>query len=70
MLCCVRTWPRFRRGRPDGAASSAACTCARATPVRVREGDATGYGIMERIISGVWPDLGLGVESDHRVSYT
>jgi hypothetical protein len=36
----------------------------------VREGDATGYGIMESIISGVWPDLGLAAESDHRVSYT
>jgi hypothetical protein len=30
----------------------------RDTPVRVREGDATAYGIMESIISGVWPDLG------------
>ena len=42
----------------------------RDTPVRVRESDATGYGIMESIISGVWPDLGLGAESDHPVSYT
>jgi hypothetical protein len=38
-------------------------------PVRVREGDATGYGIMESIISGEWPELGLTDESDHRVSY-
>jgi hypothetical protein len=35
-----------------------------------REGDATGYGIMESMISGVWPDLGLRAESDHQVSYT
>ena len=42
----------------------------RDTPVRVREGDATGYGIVESIISGVWPELGLGAESDHPVSYT
>jgi hypothetical protein len=42
----------------------------RDTPVRVREGDATGYGILESIISGVWPDLGLTAESDHPVSYT
>jgi hypothetical protein len=41
----------------------------RDTPVRVREGDAVGYGIMESIISGVWPELGLTAESDHRVSY-
>ncbi len=37
----------------------------RGTPVRVLEGEATGYGILE--ISGVWPDLGLTAESDHRV---
>lgn len=42
----------------------------RDTPVRVREGDATGYGILESIISGVWPELGLTAESDHPVSYT
>jgi len=42
----------------------------RDTPVRVREGDAIGYGILESIISGVWPDLGLTAESDHPVSYT
>lgn len=40
------------------------------TPVRVREGDATGYGILESLISGAWPDLGLTAESDHRVSYS
>ncbi len=38
-------------------------------PVRVREGDAEGYGILESIISGTWPDLGLTAESDHQVSY-
>jgi hypothetical protein len=42
----------------------------RDTPVRVREGDAVGYGIMESIIGGVWPELGLTDESDHQVSYS
>ena len=42
----------------------------RDTPIRVREGDAVGYGIMESIIGGVWPELGLTEESDHKVSYT
>jgi hypothetical protein len=41
----------------------------RDTPVRVREDDAVGYGIVESIISGEWPELGLGAESDHAVSY-
>jgi hypothetical protein len=41
----------------------------RDTPIRVREGDAVGYGILESIISGVWPELGLTAESDHQVSY-
>jgi hypothetical protein len=41
----------------------------RDTPIRVREGDAVGYGIMESIISGVWPELGLSAESDHRVAH-
>jgi hypothetical protein len=41
----------------------------RDTPIRVREGDAAGFGIMESIIAGVWPDLGLTADSDHRVSY-
>ena len=41
----------------------------RDTPIRVREGDAVGYGIMESIVGGVWPELGLTAESDHRVSY-
>lgn len=42
----------------------------RDTPVRVRDGDAVGYGIMESLIGGVWPELGLTAESDHKVSYT
>ncbi len=42
----------------------------RDTPIRVREGDAVGYGIMESIIGGVWPELGLTTESDHKVSYS
>jgi hypothetical protein len=41
----------------------------RDTPIRVREGDAVGYGIMESIIHGTWPELGLGPESDHQVAY-
>jgi len=41
----------------------------RDTPIRVREGEAVGYGIMESIISGVWPELGLTEESDRRVSH-
>jgi hypothetical protein len=41
----------------------------RDTPIRVREGKAVGFGILESIISGVWPELGLGAESDHQVSY-
>lgn len=38
-------------------------------PIRVREGEAVGYGIMESIVAGVWPEFGLTQESDHRVSY-
>jgi len=41
----------------------------RDTPVRVREGDAEGFGIMESIAGGVWPELGLTADSDHQVSY-
>ena len=40
----------------------------RDTPIRVREGDAVGYGIMESIITGEWPELGLTAESDRNVS--
>jgi hypothetical protein len=42
----------------------------RDTPIRVRDGDAVGYDIMESLIGGVWPELGLTEESDHQVSYT
>jgi hypothetical protein len=42
----------------------------RDTPIRVRDGDAVGYGIMESLIGGVWPELGLTADSDHKVSYT
>ncbi|CAN5587828.1 hypothetical protein BH10ACT9_BH10ACT9_21120 [soil metagenome] len=42
----------------------------RDTPVRVKDGDAVGYGIMESLIGGVWPELGLSADSDHKVSYT
>ena len=42
----------------------------RDTPIRVRDGDAVGYGIMESLISGEWPELGLTAASDHEVSYT
>lgn len=41
----------------------------RDTPIRVREGDATGYGIMESIITGEWPEFGLTAESDRNVSH-
>ena len=41
----------------------------RDTPVRVREGDAVGYGIMESMITGEWPELGLTADSDHRPDY-
>jgi hypothetical protein len=41
----------------------------RDTPVRAREGDAQGYGIMESMIFGEWPELGLTADSDHRVDY-
>jgi hypothetical protein len=40
----------------------------RDTPIQVREGDAVGYGIMESIITGEWPELGLTADSDRRVS--
>ena len=40
----------------------------RDTPIRVREGDAVGYGIMESLINGVWPELGLTAESDRIVA--
>jgi hypothetical protein len=42
----------------------------RDTPIRVRDGDAVGYGIMESLIGGIWPELGLTAESDRKVSYT
>jgi hypothetical protein len=32
-------------------------------PIRVKEGDATGYGIMETIIHGAHPELGLTAEN-------
>lgn len=41
----------------------------RDTPIRVREGDAVGYGIMESMMSGEWPELGLFAGSDHHPSY-
>jgi hypothetical protein len=31
--------------------------------VRVREGDATGYGIFESLATGAWPDFGLSAEN-------
>lgn len=31
----------------------------RDTPIRVREGDAVGYGIMESMLFGDWPEFGL-----------
>ena len=34
-------------------------------PVRLRTGDAEGYGIFETIVTGVWPDLGLDANSNY-----
>jgi len=34
-------------------------------PVRLQDGDADGFGIFETIITGLWPDLGLGPESNY-----
>jgi hypothetical protein len=42
----------------------------RDTPIRVREGDAQGYGIMESLIFGEWPELGLTAESDRAVAHS
>jgi hypothetical protein len=41
----------------------------RDTPIRVTEGDAHGYGIMESIVGGVWPELGLTADSDRPVAF-
>jgi hypothetical protein len=41
----------------------------RDTPIRVREGDSVGYGIMESIITGGWPEFGLTAESDRGVTH-
>lgn len=34
-------------------------------PVRIMDGDATGYGIQESVYAGLYPELGLTAESDH-----
>jgi len=34
-------------------------------PIRVREGDASGYGIMESTVTGEWPSLGLSREDSY-----
>lgn len=36
----------------------------RDAPVTIREGNATGFGIQESIYNGVFPELGLGEDSD------
>jgi hypothetical protein len=36
----------------------------------VREGHAEGYGIMESIIRGEWPEFGLGAEFDRQVTHS
>jgi hypothetical protein len=41
----------------------------RDTPIRVREGDSIGYGIMESIITGHWPEYGLTADSDRGVTH-
>ena len=30
---------------------------------RVREGDASGYGVFESVATGAWPDFGLSAEA-------
>jgi len=42
----------------------------RDTPIRVREGAAEGFGIMESLMQGDWPELGLQADSDHAVDYS
>ena len=37
--------------------------------IRVREGEVAGHGIMESIITGEWPELGLTAESDQGVAH-
>ena len=31
-------------------------------PIRIREGDAIGYGIFESVLVGPWPEYGLSAE--------
>jgi hypothetical protein len=49
---------------PDVVAALPKLGQLRDKPVRVREGTAVGYGIQESIYSGLFPELGLGPESD------
>lgn len=42
----------------------------RDTPIRVRHDDAVGFGIMESIVTGEWPEFGLGPDSDRRVLHS
>jgi hypothetical protein len=37
----------------------------RDVPVYVEDGEATGYGIQESVYSGLFPELGLGADSDY-----
>ena len=32
-------------------------------PIRIREGDAVGYGIFESVLTGAWPQYGLTAEA-------
>jgi hypothetical protein len=41
----------------------------RDTPIRVREGEVVGYGILESIVTGEWPELGLTSASDRGVTH-
>lgn len=38
-------------------------------PVRVTDGDAIGYGIQESVYTGVYPELGLTAETDHKSDF-
>ncbi len=72
-------WQGFRNGSwrgeyhedgeyiPDCIAALPQLGQQRDCPVRVREGDAAGYGIAPTFITGNWPELGLGPESDFSI---
>jgi hypothetical protein len=40
----------------------------RDTPIRVRKEDPVGYGMMESLMSGAWPELRLTTDSGQKVA--